>query len=199
MILVLLIHNQMCGIFCYLGKKYTIEQLIEAWRLINHRGPDEHYPPSVVTTYGENKLWFGFHRLKINGLDGVSQQPIICGSGRISLICNGEIYNHHELQKQHNIKCHTHSDCEVIGQLYLKFGMDRTIRMLNGVFGFVLYDRLMGKIYVARDPIGIRPVFIGSNKGELIVASEQKCFEPLGVSSQQLTPGTYQTFNLSGV
>jgi asparagine synthase (glutamine-hydrolysing) len=108
------------------------------------------------------KADFGFHRLAINGLDDVSNQPIIIDE--IALICNGEIYNYKKLYENMNVKPTTNSDCEVIIHLYKKYGIEHTLQMLDGVFSFVLIDYRISnpesKLYIARDPFGVRPLYM---------------------------------------
>jgi len=121
------------------------------------RGPESTILKSVMI-----KAQFGFHRLAINGLNDKSNQPIVIGD--IGLICNGEIYNYKELYKLMNIKPTTDSDCEVIIHLYKKYDIEQTLQMLDGVFSFVLIDYRLSnknsKIFIARDPYGVRPLYI---------------------------------------
>ena len=79
----------MCGIFFYYGKTQSEEYLKDEFNKIQHRGPDN--SQIKILDYKENILYFGFHRLSINGLDNVSNQPLI--NNGIYLICNGEIFN----------------------------------------------------------------------------------------------------------
>jgi asparagine synthase (glutamine-hydrolysing) len=127
------------------------------------------------------KAEFGFHRLAINGLNSESNQPFIMGD--IALICNGEIYNYRDLYEMMDIDPTTDSDCEVILHLYREYGMEQTLQMLDGVFAFVLIDYRMtnehSKIYVARDPYGVRPLYLlkpsnAENENILGFASELK-------------------------
>ncbi|NDB85328.1 MAG: hypothetical protein EB127_21895, partial [Alphaproteobacteria bacterium] len=101
-------------------------------------------------------------RLAINGLNAESNQPITIGD--VSLICNGEIYNYKELYLSMDVTPETDSDCEVIVHLYLKYGMEHTLGLLDGVFSFVLIDTRIEhpntKLFVARDPYGVRPLYI---------------------------------------
>ena len=97
----------------------------------------------------------GFHRLAINGLTEISNQPLVIND--IVLICNGEIYNYKTLYNYMNVEPVTGSDCEVIIHLYLKYGITQTLTMLDGVFSFILYDNritedLSNRLYIARDP-----------------------------------------------
>ena len=161
----------MCGIFSYLGNKYTDVELVNYLNKISHRGPDS-------TNYNRinEKLFFGFHRLAINGLDPQSDQPFI--DDGIYLICNGEIFNYKDLIKKFNFEdvYKTKSDCEIIIHLYKKHGIDATCRLIDGEFAFVLYDSIKDVIYIARDQLGVRSLFWSWNDdySELSVCSELK-------------------------
>ena len=151
--------TKMCGIFALLNNNNTIlsnEFIKEQFNKGKGRGPENSILKNVMV-----KVDFGFHRLAINGLDDVSNQPITIGE--ISLICNGEIYNYKSLYKDMNITPTTNSDCEVIIHLYKKYGIDHTLQLLDGVFAFILLDYRISeptsKMYVARDPYGIRPLY----------------------------------------
>lgn len=149
----------MCGIFTLLNNLYdfSIPFIEEQFKKGSGRGPEVSKLKQVSI-----KAQFGFHRLAINGLNDESNQPLI--DDDISLICNGEIYNYKELYKMLNITPKTDSDCEVIIHLYRKYGIDYTLQMLDGVFAFVLCDNKLSsedsQIYVARDPYGVRPLYI---------------------------------------
>ena len=149
----------MCGIFSLLNNKnrFSSEHVLAAFNVGKNRGPEN----SHISAYGD-KLVMGFHRLAINGLDDESMQPITIES--CTLICNGEIYNYKELFKQINITPQTESDCEIIIHLYLKYGLDYTLTLLDGVFAFILFDNKNMEeppiIHIARDPFGVRPLWI---------------------------------------
>ena len=134
------------------------------------------------------KALMGFHRLAINGLDEGSHQPITIDN--IVLICNGEIYNYKKLYEllPNYVRATTNSDCEIIIHMYKEYGIEQTLQMLDGVFAFVLVDHRFtnesNKIYVARDPYGVRPLFImteitGSINNTIAFASEMKSLKPL--------------------
>ena len=199
----------MCGIFTLLNNFYdfSIPFIEEQFKKGSGRGPEVSKLKQVSI-----KAQFGFHRLAINGLNDESNQPLI--DGDISLICNGEIYNYKELYKMLNITPKTDSDCEVIIHLYRKYGIDYTLQMLDGVFAFVLCDNKLSsedsQIYVARDPYGVRPLYIlklrediKKNNIENIIgfASEMKvliefsnCY-PGYFIIEQFEPGTYLNYS----
>jgi asparagine synthase (glutamine-hydrolysing) len=208
----------MCGIFTLANYSETMfhgyNNIYQEFMKGSKRGPEFSILKKINT-----KLYFGFHRLAINGLNTNSNQPIhIDGGeqGEIILICNGEIYNYKELYKLMNVSPKTDSDCEVIGHLYLRYGIQQTLTMLDGVFSFVLLDtrKLENdalKLYVARDPYGVRPLYFIKNKNKfenvldypiLAFASELKCLSAFYNSNTQhysvgqFTPGTYSLYTL---
>lgn len=168
----------MCGIFAILNNNlcFTNKYIEEQFYKGNRRGPDDSKLKIEVL-----KFRLGFHRLSINGLDNASNQPLEVDD--IFLICNGEIYNYKQLYKEMGITPKTNSDCEVIIHLYKNFGMEQTLRMLDGVFAFVLVDLRINielpLLYIARDPFGVRPLYIldttDKRDGFTAFASEVKC------------------------
>jgi asparagine synthase (glutamine-hydrolysing) len=96
--------------------------------------------------------------------------------GKVSVIANAEIYNYKELKDKYGFEFQSHSDCEIFLHLYEKFGsVDKFINELDGVFAFVLHDEEKGETFVGRDPIGVRPIFIGQDvNGNFAFASEAK-------------------------
>jgi len=159
----------MCGIFSYLGTKHSDKELIENANKIVHRGPD-----STINKRINEKLFFTFHRLAINGLNSESNQPFEIDG--IHLICNGEIFNFKDLIKQHGLhdKYQSESDCEIIVHLYLLYGIDETCKLLDGEFAFVLYDSNKDILYIARDHLGIRSLYWNFDDFGIIVCSELK-------------------------
>ena len=173
----------MCGIFAIVNSDIDNIKVQESFMLGNHRGPDD----TAYRQYGY--VGFGFHRLAINGLDTVSNQPISING--IHLICNGEVYNYPELYASLNITPTTHSDCEIIVHLYREFGIEHTLHMLNASeFAFVLYDSIKNIVYAARDPYGVRPMFKGVRNHSICYASEMKMI-PAGMTITPVLPGTY--------
>ena len=148
----------MCGIFAFSGTEKNIQTIKDNknFQKIQHRGPDN----TTIKDINKNLL-FVFHRLVINGLDHLSDQPLYINNKW--LICNGEIYNYRKLIKENNFDYHTNSDCEIIIHMYEKYGMEKTLQSLDGVFAFILYDGDLDKLYVARDPIGIRSLYYGTD------------------------------------
>lgn len=175
----------MCGIFYYKGKKYTVSEIKEWMMKTVHRGPD------ITKSEKINEHFLGFHRLRINGVDEASDQPMFLDED-LALVCNGEIYNFQELAKENDFVLNTRSDCEIVLHLYRKYG-EKFCDMLYGVFSFVLYDIKADKIMVSRDPIGIRSLYWVPNAmegPEQVIASEMKSI-PTELDAEQFPPGHY--------
>ena len=152
----------MCGIFALLNNDNTIsyDYAVEQFNKSKNRGPEN----SSINTINNNII--GFHRLSINGLSDDSNQPF--NINNIILICNGEIYNYKELFANIKYKQTTNSDCEVIIYLYMLFGIEYTLNLLDGVFAFILIDNNTNNMYVSRDPYGVRPMFFLYNQTEVV-------------------------------
>lgn len=186
----------MCGIFGLLGRySYTHKELTNASNKGSQRGPEY-----SVLQHITDGLTLGFHRLAINGLDALSNQPI--EHDGCYIVCNGEIYNYKKLYVENKIAPDTESDCEVIMHLYKKYGMEYTLRLIDGVFAFILVDTKINKVFVARDPYGIRPLFILKHTTENYYgfASEMKQLIPLVSHNneiiQQFQPGSFSVFTM---
>jgi asparagine synthase (glutamine-hydrolysing) len=196
----------MCGIFTLLNySEVNYDKFIKCQFMKGkNRGPEF----SDLQHISMNAI-FGFHRLAINGLDDISNQPITIDN--IHLICNGEIYNYRELYKLMDVTPKTNSDCEVIIHLYKRYGIKQTLKMLDGVFAFALCDNnhthLESNIYIARDPYGIRPLYFLKNTkypdrvlgfaSELKMLSDFSNQNPDELTISQFKPGTYSSFNLN--
>ena len=179
----------MCGIFCYIGKKYNSLDLQENFQRIENRGPDY----SILLNV--EQVLLGFHRLAINDLSTSGNQPFL--NNGIYLICNGEIYNHETLQQKYDIDTISNSDCEVILYMYQKFGFHETCKQLDGVFALIIYDSNRKRLFASRDPYGVRPLFIGYNEhDELFFASEMKSIYDKTIYVKQFTPGFYLEYDL---
>ena len=186
----------MCGIFGYISKKTLSFELLQKIYIqfynSKSRGPDH------TNTMIFNNVFLGFHRLSINDVSSNGNQPFLLKEyPHLSLICNGEIYNFKELAAKYQIQMQSMSDCEIILHLYHLFGIEGCIQQLDGVFGFILQDRLKNKIYCARDPIGVRSLYIGkttpdqNTSSDMIIASELKNVHLLCNEVEQFKPGHY--------
>jgi asparagine synthase (glutamine-hydrolysing) len=163
----------MCGIISIIRKSDAWEQvefsLERAASAIQHRGPDGR-------GYHKNSEW-GFANLRLAIVDVTGgNQPIYNDDGTLGIVYNGEIYNHinlrHELE-QIGYRFHTHSDTEVILRAYEAYGTD-AFRRFNGMFAFCIWDDRTQEIYLVRDHIGIKPLYIYEDPEKIICASEIK-------------------------
>ena len=170
----------MCGIFAYVTGFLNVQKNFE---LGKSRGPE--FSQLIHVPFSDYTLYLGFHRLAINDLEPTGNQPFFIKG--VYLICNGEIYNYKKLGAEFEME--SKSDCEVIIHLYLKYGIDYLLQLLDGVFAFVIYDSNISKIFIARDPYGVRPLYIHEDPSEIGIASE---FKQL-CGSVQFQPGHYCT------
>ena len=167
----------MCGIFAYRGNLSNTnkEDLKPHIEKISYRGPDN----SKIMKFNDS-LFFGFHRLAIVGTNESGDQPLFHPNDEnLVLICNGEIYNYKHLAEKHDFSLKTGSDCEIILHMYKEFGIQQTIKSLDGVFMFLLYDKKEKELYAGRDPFGVRPGFIGYEKDNILFSSEAKAISDI--------------------
>lgn len=182
----------MCGIVCTFDLKQPSDklrpQLLEMAKKVRHRGPD------WSGIYSDEKAIMAHERLAI--VDPASgQQPLFSHDRRFVLAANGEIYNHKEIRKQlkEQHKFLTKSDCEVILALYKEKGIE-FLDDLNGIFGFAVYDSITDEYLIARDHMGVIPLYIGWDKhGTFYVASELKALEGYCNKIEVFPPGHYYT------
>ncbi|EID74500.1 asparagine synthase B [Imtechella halotolerans] len=180
----------MCGIVCAFDLKEKAAvlrpQVLEMSKKIRHRGPD------WSGIYNDEKAIMAHERLAI--VDPASgKQPLFSEDRKLVLAANGEIYNHRELRKQlkESYSFQTESDCEVILALYKEKGV-HFLDEMNGIFGFALYDVEQDSYFIARDHIGIIPLYVGWDaNGTFYVASELKALEGVCTKIQLFPPGHY--------
>ena len=182
----------MCGIVCALDLKQSSDllrsQVLEMSKKVRHRGPDWN-----GIHCGKNVL-LAHERLAI--VDPASgNQPIYSDDKNLILAANGEIYNHQDLRAQlgSNYAFQTNSDCEIILALYKEKGVN-FIDDLNGIFGFVLYDEVNNEYLIARDHMGIIPLYMGWDKhGTFYISSELKALEGVCNKIEIFPPGHFMS------
>ena len=200
----------MCGIWCRIGSNKDPVDVRPWVKQLEARGPEG----TRITNISE-KVTMGFTRLAINGLTNAGMQPFT--KGPLTWICNGEIYNSKDLEKSLDLE-NTGSDCECIGDLYLRHRDDLVsfARALDGVFAIALFDSERNRLIVTRDPFGIRPLFIGSRPNmstslaninnmavpvfnasfeTYVFASELKSLVPYFENIQTFYPGSIQCYD----
>ncbi|MEM7651013.1 MAG: asparagine synthase (glutamine-hydrolyzing) [Pseudomonadota bacterium] len=160
---------------------------------IAHRGPDSH----DLWQDPDLPLVLVHRRLSILDLSEDGAQPMMSASERYVLIYNGEIYNYLEIQKElekSDITFRGRSDTEVILGAIEKWGLNRTLQKLNGMFAFALWDRKEKLLHFARDRLGKKPLYIGWAKNTLIFGSELKALRVHPDFNAELDPAAVQEF-----
>jgi asparagine synthase (glutamine-hydrolysing) len=182
----------MCGVVCVFNIKEDHEtlrkQVLEMSKKVRHRGPD------WSGVYSCDHAILAHERLSI--VDPQSGgQPLISKDGNLILSVNGEIYNHEDIRDRigNSYEFLTKSDCEVILALYREKGPS-FIEDMNGIFGFALYDKEKDDFLIARDHIGIIPLYMGWDKyGQFYVSSELKALEGQCTRIKEFPPGHFLT------
>lgn len=162
----------MCGIVGIrnLGAGIDKAQLEFACSLIRHRGPD------ASNVYCEQGVGLGHQRLSIIDLTDAANQPMSDPAGQVTLVFNGEIYNYRALRSTLLARGHrlqTNSDTEVLLHMYLEHGV-KCLSYLDGMFAFAIWDKREGTLFIARDRLGIKPLYYRIKDGRIVFASEIK-------------------------
>jgi asparagine synthase (glutamine-hydrolysing) len=178
----------MCGICGFFDRQddssRTEAELVAMGETIRHRGPDSH--GSTV------HRGVGLHsrRLKIIDLEG-GDQPIFSEDGKVAVVYNGEIFNFQELRSDLQAKGYrfrTKTDTEVLVYLYQEYGADGMLPRLNGFFAFALHDRAEHRVLVARDRLGVKPLYYAETQRGLVFGSELKTLQAEGSLDQSVDP-----------
>lgn len=176
----------MCAIMGILQRSNPIENTIlcSMQKLLYHRGPDDRGIETFdFTPYNDsneyNYAGVAFNRLSIRDLSLKGHQPMWDANHQVMIAMNGEIYNadelRNELKSQGSIFIGT-SDTEVLMHLYIRCGLEETLKRLDGAFAICIWDSRLQTIYLVRDRIGEKPLYYYQNKGLFLFASEYKAF-----------------------
>src|SRR5512147_997606 len=158
----------MCGI-CGVSGEVDMATLGRMAASIAHRGPDD------SGFHSAEGIGLGVRRLSIIDVAG-GHQPISNEDGTVTVAFNGEIYNHRELRTRLEGQGHrfrSKSDTEVLVHLYEEYG-DALVHLLQGMFAFALWDAKRARLLLARDRLGIKPLYYAETKDGLVLASEAK-------------------------
>jgi asparagine synthase (glutamine-hydrolysing) len=158
----------MCGLLISINSNISDKLFMNGLSAIEHRGPD-----SKNNLYKDKELRMGHHRLAICDLSSLGNQPMVSSNGKYVIVFNGQIYNYKELKKKYEIVTTSNSDTEIILCLYEKLG-PKMLNLLNGDFAFAIFNKLTRKIFVARDRLGIKPLYFWQSNGSYIFSSEVK-------------------------
>ena len=186
----------MCSIAGIIGTNSN-ERVQEMLNLLKHRGPD-----AMGIWKSNKKLSLGHVRLSINDLTEAGNQPMFSEDGNIVLIANGEIYNYLDLRKElesKGIKFNSNSDSEVIIHAW-KTWKHKCFQMFNGMFAFVLFDHENDELIIARDRMGIKPLYYSELNNEFIFSSEIKSIVAVMKSKSEIDPiglNQYLTYQIT--
>src|SRR3989344_2671918 len=173
----------MCGIAGIITQEKSTPGTVEAMiARMKHRGPDDE------GFYYYNEVALGQSRLSIIDLAG-GHQPMYSSDKKLALVFNGEIYNYKELTAELEQKGYTFvtkSDSEVLLHLYEEYGKEM-LGLLNGMFAFAIYNQDTNKLFVARDRVGVKPLYIFNHGGTFGFASEIEGLRALPLVKEKLT------------
>jgi len=192
----------MCGIAGIFSSKGVAANCIDWVNRMNkiqeHRGPDD------VGIYQDNFCILGHRRLSIIDLSADGHQPFQSDDGRFQLVYNGEIYNYIELRDELKLlgwQFRTKTDTEVLLKAYLQYG-EKCLSKLNGMFAFAIYDTATQRVFLARDRVGIKPLYYAIVDSTLYFASEIKALLSLPIlksSVNQQSLFDYLVFNRTDI
>lgn len=166
----------MCGILaCFLsvGAPSADRFFSKSLDTMRQRGPDA---SGIWNDVNHEEVWLGHRRLAIVDLDDRSRQPMHSVQGRFVILFNGEIYNYESLRRKliaEGVIFRTKSDTEVLLELYARHGEDM-LGMLHGMFAIVIWDKVTRTAFAARDPYGIKPLYVGVSEAGVVLASQVK-------------------------
>jgi len=181
----------MCGIAGFSGK-FEPSLLNEMNAILAHRGPDA----DGVCYLAQQQIGLGHRRLSIIDLSSHAEQPMWSASKRTVISYNGEIYNYQLLRnelRREGVVFKTNSDTEVVLALYEKYGV-HCVDKLNGIYAFAIADVNEGTLFLARDPLGVKPLYYAQSSQGVIFASELKAILLAPSVSRELNPQAIQNY-----
>ena len=176
----------MCGILGFIGKRsFDADVFGHALDVMQNRGPDDR------GIYEEPECLLGHRRLAILDLSPAGHQPMLSHDGRYTIVFNGEVYNYIELRKpleDDGFVFRSHADTEVILALYAREGPD-CLQRFRGMFAIAIWDKLEKSLFLARDRMGIKPLYIWPRPEGIAFASEVKALRALPGGPSEIEPG----------
>lgn len=191
----------MCGIWALFGVKDLDKHYGAGFPKIKRRGPDAW---RIEYESALQNCCVGFHRLAINDTTHGMQPMRLHKYPKTMLLCNGELYNCYKVGNEFGYKYETHSDVECIVHMYEEFGFETCVKNLDGVYAICLVDIAKRKVFLARDPYGVRPMFsIHTKDGILGISSEAKGLTSMAKSFNEIDrkvspfkPGTIAEYDI---
>lgn len=191
----------MCGItaiFAYGAAAAPVnrEELEAITESMRPRGPDA----GGTWISDDGRVGLGSRRLAIIDLSDEGRQPMFNVAGDVAIVFNGEIYNHRELRaslERGGARFHSHTDTEVILELWRRDGPSM-LGLLRGMYAFAIYDTRTRKMFVARDPYGLKPLYFADNGNTIRLASEVKALLAGRAVSREISPAGAAGFFLTG-
>ena len=158
----------MCGVAAIFSNDNNLEnQISKIINKISHRGPDD----SGLNI--SKNLALGSCRLSIFDVSSNGKMPMIDSTNRYIIVYNGAIYNFPEIKKKFNIHTKTNTDTEILLELYVKKGAE-CVKYFNGIFSFIIYDKVNNTIFCCRDRLGVKPLYYYWDNNTFIICSEIK-------------------------
>jgi len=182
----------MCGIVGILGKDLASSEkaMQQMLQMQKHRGPD------AQGLWQDAHCTLGHNRLAIIDLQDAANQPMHSINGRFTIVFNGEIYNYRDIKKELSktlVHWKTDSDTEVLLEAYAKWGPD-CLKKLNGMFGFAIWDNKDNSLFLARDRMGIKPVYYSQKNETFLFASELRVILKSGLVSKDINSNSVADF-----
>ncbi len=160
--------------------------------VLRHRGPD--HQAMVSLSIAGKSIILGHTRLSIIDLSPTGNQPMKSRCGRWHVSYNGEIYNHIEIRKEINIAYKGRSDTETLVECLSKYGIHKTIPKLNGMFAFAALDTIEKKLYLVRDPFGIKPAYFTHRNKSFSFSSEIRGIRAMYPKTQDISTTGLQKY-----
>ena len=159
----------MCGILGYISTNINLDEFQIALDSINHRGPDD------GGIFEDEGIVLGHRRLSIQDISNNAHQPMQSEDGRYVLVFNGEIYNHVDIREslKNKYRFMSSGDSETLLYGYIEYGKD-ILNMVNGIFAFAVYDTELKEIFIARDQLGVKPLYYFNNNNNFIFVVVQR-------------------------
>lgn len=176
----------MCGIAGGVGFiEWGIPKVLS---LIAHRGPDS------TGSFTEGSVFLGHTRLSIQDLSANGNQPMFSSDKRYVMVFNGEIYNHTDVRAsfENEFEFNSTGDTETVLNAYIKYGPD-CLKMLNGIFALAIYDRNEKELFIARDQMGVKPLYIYQDNDCFLFSSEIKTFLAFNID-KELDPAAFANY-----